>query len=58
MKLNRNFTILLTGQSFANIDDVLCMVNNIYVSYELANAEASAAFVPFVDTSPMFISNA
>lgn len=58
MKLNRNFTILLTGQSFANIGDVLYMVSIIYMIYELTGSAASAAFVPFIITSSMFVSNA
>lgn len=58
MKLNRNFTILLTGQSFANIGDVLYMVSILYMIYELTGSAASAAFVPFIITSSMFVSNA
>ncbi|WP_251047889.1 MFS transporter [Planococcus sp. ISL-109] len=57
MKLNRNFNLLLTGQSLANIGDVLYIVSIIYVIFELTGSATAAAFVPFVITSSMFISN-
>ena len=57
MKLNRNFNLLLTGQSFANIGDVLYIVSIIYLIFELTGSAAAAAFVPFTITASMFISN-
>ncbi|WP_271852618.1 MFS transporter [Planococcus maritimus] len=57
MKLNRNFNILLTGQSLANIGDVLYIVSIIYIIFELTGSATAAAFVPFTITSSMFISN-
>ncbi|WKA57028.1 MFS transporter [Planococcus shenhongbingii] len=57
MKPNRNFNLLLTGQSLANIGDVLYIVSIIYVIFELTGSAAAAAFVPFTITSSMFISN-
>ncbi|MDN7243546.1 MFS transporter [Planococcus sp. N028] len=58
MKRNRNFNLLLTGQSLANIGDVLYIVSIIYVIFELTGSAAAAAFVPFTITSSMFVSNA
>lgn len=58
MKLNRNFNLLLTGQSLANIGDVLYIVSIIYFIFELTGSATAAAFVPFTITSAMFISNA
>ncbi|TWT00168.1 MFS transporter [Planomicrobium sp. CPCC 101079] len=57
MKLNRNFNLLLTGQSLANIGDVLYIVSIIYIIFELTGSAAAAAFVPFTITSSMFVSN-
>lgn len=57
MKLNRNFNLLLTGQSFANIGDVLYIVSIIYIIFELTGSATAAAFVPFTITSSMFVSN-
>lgn len=58
MKLNRNFNLLLTGQSLANIGDVLYIVSIIYFIFELTGSTTAAALVPFTITSAMFISNA
>ncbi|PIC57998.1 MFS transporter [Sporosarcina sp. P12(2017)] len=58
MKLNRNFNLLLTGQSLANIGDVLYIVCIIYFIFELTGSATAADFVPFTITSAMFISNA
>src|SRR5690606_3593885 len=55
--LSRNFNLLLTGQSFANIGDVLYIVSIIYLIFELTGSAAAAAFVPFTITASMFISN-
>ncbi|MDN7247161.1 MFS transporter [Planococcus shenhongbingii] len=57
MKPNRNFNLLLTGQSLANIGDVLYIVSIIYIIFELTGSATAAAFVPFTITSSMFISN-
>lgn len=57
MKLNRNFKLLLTGQSLANIGDVLYIVSIIYLIFELTGSAAAAAFVPFTITGAMFLSN-
>lgn len=57
MKLNRNFNLLLTGQSLANIGDILYIVSIIYVIFELTGSATAAAFVPFTITSSMFVSN-
>ncbi|WP_081657971.1 MFS transporter [Sporosarcina ureae] len=58
MKLNRNFNLLLTGQSLANIGDVLYIVSIIYFIFELTGSATAAAFVSFTITNAMFISNA
>ncbi|WKA55986.1 MFS transporter [Planococcus shixiaomingii] len=57
MKRNRNFNLLLTGQSLANIGDVLYIVSIIYVIFELTGSATAAAFVPFTITSSIFVSN-
>lgn len=57
MELNRNFNLLLTGQSLANIGDVLYIVSTIYLIFELTGSAAAAAFVSFTITSSMFVSN-
>ncbi|SDI05370.1 Major Facilitator Superfamily protein [Planococcus glaciei] len=57
MKLNRNFNLLLTGQSLANIGDVLYIVSVIYLIFELTGSATAAAFVPFTITASMFLSN-
>lgn len=57
MKLNTNFHLILTGQSLANIGDVLYIVSIIYLIFELTGSATAAALVPFVITSSMFVSN-
>lgn len=57
MKLNRNFSLLLFGQSLANIGDVLYMVSVISVIFVLTGSATASAFVPFTITSSMFISS-
>ncbi|WP_077306950.1 MFS transporter [Terribacillus halophilus] len=54
MKLNKNFTLLLWGQSIANIGDVLYMVSVISLIYSLTGSAAASAFVPFTITTSMF----
>ncbi|PAD24197.1 MFS transporter [Niallia circulans] len=57
MKLNKNFTLLLNGQSFANIGDVLYMVSIINLIYTVKGSATAASFVPFTITTSMFISS-
>ncbi|HSP22580.1 MAG TPA: MFS transporter [Planococcus sp. (in: firmicutes)] len=57
MKLNRNFHLLLAGQSFANTGDILYIVSVIYAIFELTGSATAAAFVPFTITGAMFVSN-
>lgn len=57
MKLNRSLKLLLTGQSLANMGDVLYIVSLIYIIFELTGSATAAAFVPFTITSSMFFSN-
>lgn len=57
MKLNKNFTLLLLGQSIANIGDVLYMVSVISTIFVLTGSATASSFVPFTITSSMFISS-
>ncbi len=57
MKLNRNFHLLLAGQSLVNIGDVLYIVSVIYAIFELTGSATAAAFVPFTITTSMFVSS-
>ena len=57
MKLNRNFHLLLAGQSLANTGDILYIVSVIYAIFELTGSATAAAFVPFTITGAMFVSN-
>ncbi|WP_079707826.1 MFS transporter [Paraliobacillus ryukyuensis] len=57
MKLNKNFTLLLLGQSLANIGDVLYMVSVISTIFVLTGSATASSFVPFTITSSMFISS-
>lgn len=57
MKLNRNFSLLLLGQSLANIGDVLYIVSVISTIFLLTDSAISASFVPFTIASSMFISS-
>nr|WP_174234338.1 MFS transporter [Bacillus sp. V59.32b] len=57
MKSNRNFRLLMLGQSFANVGDVLYVVSIISVLYKMTASAAVAAFVPFTITSAMFVSS-
>lgn len=57
MKKNRNFSLLLFGQSLANIGDVLYMVSVISTIFVLTGSATASSFVPFTITSSMFISN-
>ena len=57
MKLNRNFSLLLLGQSLANIGDVLYIVSVISTIFALTGSAIAASFVPFTIASSMFISS-
>lgn len=57
MKLNRSFSLLLLGQSLANIGDVLYIVSVINIIFKLKGSATAAAFVPFTIATSMFISS-
>ncbi|OCX62625.1 MFS transporter [Lysinibacillus sp. AR18-8] len=57
MKLNRNFSLLLIGQSLANIGDVLYIVSVIRTIFVVTGSAIAASFVPFTIASSMFISS-
>ena len=57
MKLNKNFSLLLLGQSIANIGDVLYMISVISTIFILTGSATASSFVPFTITSSMFISS-
>ncbi|MFJ7976752.1 MFS transporter [Peribacillus sp. NPDC096379] len=57
MRLNKNFSLLLSGQSLANIGDVLYMVSVISTIFVLTDSATAASFVPFTITSSMFVSS-
>lgn len=55
--MNKNFSLLLTGQSLANIGDVLYMVGIISAIFGLTGSATAASIVPFTITTSMFVSN-
>ena len=55
--MNKNYYLLITGQSLANIGDVLYMVGIISVIFDTTGSAAAASFVPFTITTSMFVSN-
>ncbi|RPJ96403.1 MFS transporter [Rummeliibacillus sp. TYF005] len=57
MKVNRNFSLLLLGQSIANIGDVLYMVSIISTIFVLTGSATTSSLVPFTITTSMFISS-
>ncbi|MEK4024372.1 MFS transporter [Sporosarcina sp. FSL W7-1283] len=57
MQLNKNFILLITGQSLASIGDVLYMVGIISTIFALTGSATAASFVPFTITSSMFLSS-
>lgn len=57
MNVNKNFSLLMIGQSFANIGDVLYIVGVISIIYDLKGSATAASFVPFTITTCMFISS-
>ena len=57
MKMNRNFSLLLLGQSLANIGDVLYIVSVISTIFMLTGSAIASSFVPFTIASSMFVSS-
>ena len=57
MKFNKNFSLLLVGQSLANIGDVLYMVSVISTIFMLTGSATTSSLVPFTITTSMFISS-
>jgi len=57
MNWNKNFTLLLIGQSFANMGDVLYMVSVISTIFVITGSATAASFVPFTITLSMFVSS-
>ena len=57
MRTNRNFMILMLGQSFANVGDVLLTISVISMVYHVTASAAAAAFVPFTVTISMLIAS-
>lgn len=57
MKWKRSFSLLLLGQSLANIGDVLYIVSIISIIFTLKGSAIAASFVPFTIASSMFISS-
>lgn len=55
--MNKNFSLLLSGQSIANIGDVLYMVSVISTIFVLTGSATASSFVPFLITSSMFVSS-
>ena len=53
---NRSFSLLLTGQSLADIGDILYIVSVISIIYRFTNS-AITSFVPFIITTCMLISS-
>jgi MFS transporter, DHA3 family, macrolide efflux protein len=54
---NKSFSLLLWGQSLANIGDVLYMVSVISTIFALTGSATASSFVPFTITSSMFVSS-
>lgn len=54
---NRSFSLLLTGQSLADIGDILYIVSVISIIYRLTNSAIATSFVPFIITTCMLISS-
>ena len=57
MKSNKDFILLVSGQSIANLGDVFYIVSVISILYNLTDSAAASAMVPFAITSAMFISS-
>lgn len=54
---NRSFSLLLTGQSLADIGDILYIVSVISIIYRFTNSAIATSFVPFIITTFMLISS-
>ncbi|GKV69284.1 MFS transporter [Sporosarcina sp. NCCP-2716] len=54
--MNKNFSLLVIGQSLANIGDVLYMVSIISMIFTLTGSATVASLVPFTVTTSMFLS--
>jgi MFS transporter, DHA3 family, macrolide efflux protein len=57
MKSNKNFILLLSGQSIANIGDVLYIVSVISTIFLITGSATASSLVPFTITSAMFVSS-
>lgn len=57
MKSNKNFILLVSGQSIANLGDVFYIVSVISILYSITGSAAASAMVPFTITSAMFLSS-
>lgn len=55
--MNKNFSLLLLGQSLANTGDILYSVSVISTIFALTGSAMASSFVPFTITSSMFISS-
>ncbi|HWI47355.1 MAG TPA: MFS transporter [Rummeliibacillus sp.] len=57
MRFNRNFYLLLIGQSIANLGDSFYIICVISTLYKLTGSATASAFVPFTITMSMFVSS-
>lgn len=57
MKSNKNFILLVLGQSIANLGDVFYIVSVISILYSLTGSATVSAMVPFTITTAMFVSS-
>lgn len=57
MRTNRNFMILMLGQSSANVGDVLFTISIISIVYQYTGSAAASALVPFTVTFSMLIAS-
>ncbi|MBD1381135.1 MFS transporter [Metabacillus arenae] len=57
MKFNKNVNLLLSGQTLANIGDILYIVSVISSIYKHTGSAAMSSIVPFTITTSMFISS-
>ncbi|MDQ0185323.1 MFS transporter [Cytobacillus kochii] len=54
---NKNFALLVSGQSLANMGDILYITSIISMIYQWTGSNFYTAFVPFTITSTMFLSS-
>lgn len=57
MRFNRNFYLLLVGQSIANLGDSFYIICVISTLYQITESATVSAFVPFTITISMFVSS-